>query len=131
MWFIMHVEFVGEFFNCTKSKKPIVYNYCIPSLPTSIQLLAGLTYPQLHFFYILLPLTMHSIAAASQPRLSQMEPKWFMYGFIYIQFACSSFRRTLSLLRFHLNRRRPLKLMVTSVCPRLLNMINDFVLLRF
>ena len=30
-----------------------------------------------------------------------------------------------------LNSRRPLKLMMTHVCPRLLNMINDFVLLLF
>ena len=30
-----------------------------------------------------------------------------------------------------LNSRRPLKLMMTPACPRLLDMINDFVLLRF
>ena len=34
---------------------------------------------------------------------------------------------------FHvpLNSRRPLKLMMTPACPRLLDMINDFVVLRF
>ena len=30
-----------------------------------------------------------------------------------------------------LNSWQPLKLMMTPICPRLLNMINDFVLLRF
>ena len=30
-----------------------------------------------------------------------------------------------------LNSRRPLILMMTPICPRLLNLINDFVLLRF
>ena len=30
-----------------------------------------------------------------------------------------------------LNSRRPLHLMMTPVCPRLLNLNNDFVLLRF
>ena len=45
----------------------------------------------------------------------------------------ASFRKNLSLQNCFspLNSRRPLKLMLTPACPRLLDMINDFVLLRF
>ena len=32
---------------------------------------------------------------------------------------------------YHLNCQRPLILMMTPICPRFLNMINDSVLLRF
>ena len=46
----------------------------------------------------------------------------------------ASFRKNLKTLQncfSTLNSRRPLKLMMTPACPRLLDMINDFVLLRF
>ena len=48
----------------------------------------------------------------------------------------ASFRKNLKNLFLQncfstLNSRRPLKLMMTPACPRLLDMINDFVLLRF
>ena len=38
---------------------------------------------------------------------------------------------TLHVFACELNSRRPFKLMMTPVCPRLLNLIIDFVLLRF
>ena len=40
-------------------------------------------------------------------------------------------RRTLQNCFSTLNSRRPLHLMMTPVCPRLLNLNNDFLLLRF
>ena len=47
----------------------------------------------------------------------------------------ASFRKNLKTYLFKIlfpfNSRRPLQLMMTPVCPRLLNLINDFVFLRF